>query len=113
MLEPSPTSERIVPPQKTGPQPPTKKNGSANPQGPESVRWLWKEEATEAVLDFLGDARVRCRVSPGRARVDESRDEEVRRRGGLAGPALGCIFLGFFLLLSFLCLCTSFPLLGG
>lgn len=30
-----------------------------------SVRWLWKEEATEAVLEHLEDTRV-----------DEGRDEE-------------------------------------
>ena len=41
-----------------------------------SVRWLWKEEATGAVLEFLEDTRVGCRVSSGRARGDEGRDEE-------------------------------------
>ena len=37
---------------------------------------LWAEEAIETVLEFLGDTRVGCRVSPGRARVDEERNEE-------------------------------------
>ena len=29
------------------------------PQGP-SVRWLWREKSTGAVLDFLGSTRVGC-----------------------------------------------------
>ena len=44
--------------------------------GAPSARWLWKEETTEAVLEYLDDTRVGYRVSSGRARVDESRDEE-------------------------------------
>ena len=34
----------------------------------------WEERATEAVLEYLGDTRVGCRVSVGRARADEDRD---------------------------------------
>ena len=30
--------------------------------------------STEAVLEYLGDTRVGCRVSAGRARADEDRD---------------------------------------
>ena len=41
-----------------------------------SVRWVWKEEATEGVLEYLEDTRVGCRVSSERARVDEGRDEK-------------------------------------
>ena len=37
-----------------------------------SVRLLWKEEATGAILDFLEDMRMGCRVSSG---VDEDRGE--------------------------------------
>ena len=46
-----------------------------HPRAP-SVRWLWKEKATEAVLEFPEDTRVGCRVSSGRARVDGDRDVE-------------------------------------
>ena len=45
------------------------------PRAP-SVRWLWKEETTEAVLEYLDETRVGCRASSGRARADESRGEE-------------------------------------
>ena len=41
--------------------------------GAPSISWLWKEEATEAVLDTRVGG---CRVSSGRARVGEGRDEE-------------------------------------
>ena len=41
-----------------------------------ALRWLWKEEAVGAVVEFLEDTRVGCRVSSGRARVDEDRDGE-------------------------------------
>ena len=51
-----------------------------------SVRWLWKEEATRAVPEFLEDTRVGCRVSSGRARLDEGRDvEEVPGSEGEEG----------------------------
>ena len=36
---------------------------------------MWKGEAAEAVLEYPEDTRVGCRVSSGRARVDESRGE--------------------------------------
>ena len=54
------------------------------------LRWLWKEEATEAVIEFLEDARVGCRVSSRRALVDENRDrEEGPGQGGEeGGPGL-------------------------
>ena len=38
------------------------------------MRWLWKEEAIEVMVEFLEDTRVGCRVPSGRARVDEDRD---------------------------------------
>ena len=41
-----------------------------------SVRWLWEERATDAVLEYPGDTAVGCKVSPGRVRVDEGRDVE-------------------------------------
>ena len=40
-----------------------------HPRGP-ALRWLWKQEATEAVIEFLEDTRIGCRVSSGRALVD-------------------------------------------
>ena len=46
-----------------------------------ALRWLWKEEAIGAVVDFLEDRRVWSRVSSGRTRVDEDRDgDEVPRK---------------------------------
>ena len=59
------------------------------------MRWLWGEDATGAVLEFLEDTRVGCRVSSGRARVDEERDEdEVPGPEGEEGPRL--FFVSFF-----------------
>ena len=50
------------------------------------MRWLWKGEATRAVLEFLEDTRVGCGVSSGRAKVDEGRDvEEVPGSEGEEG----------------------------
>lgn len=70
-----------------------------------SVRWLWKEEAIEVVLEHLGDMGVGCRVSPGRARVDEDRDEEEvpGSEGEEAGPGppYAVFFLCLFPLFSF------------
>ena len=40
-----------------------------HPRAP-SVRWLWDERATEVVLECLGDTKVGCRVSAGKARAD-------------------------------------------
>ena len=66
-----------------------------------ALRWLWKEEATEAVLEFLESTRVGCRASAeaARLRVDEGRDgEEVSgrraRRTGQARPRMYffCLF---------------------
>lgn len=50
-----------------------------------SVRWLWKEDATEAVLEYLGDTKVGYKVSAGRAKADDSRDEEVSGPEGEEG----------------------------
>ena len=43
-----------------------------------TLRWLWKEEATEAVLEFLESMRVGRRASAeaARLRVDEGRGGE-------------------------------------
>ena len=43
-----------------------------------ALRWLWREAATGAVLDFLESTRVGCRVSAeiSRLRVDEDRGGE-------------------------------------
>ena len=61
-----------------------------------SVRWLWKEEATEAVLEFLEDTPVGSRSSGmARAKVDENGKRRAGR-GGWAGPTLGCLFFRFF-----------------
>ena len=38
---------------------------------------LWEEEAAEAVLEFLEDTRVGCRVPSGRAGVGRDRDAEI------------------------------------
>ena len=43
-----------------------------------SVRWLWRVDATEAVLEFLGDTNVGCRSS-GVARVERDEAESVRQ----------------------------------
>ena len=52
----------------------------------QALRWLWKEEATEAVIEFLEDTRVGCRVSSRRALVDEDRGrEEGPGQGGEEG----------------------------
>ena len=52
------------------------------------MRWLWKEEAIEAVIEFLEDTRAGCRVSSRRALVDEDRDqyEGPRQDGEEGGP---------------------------
>ena len=52
-----------------------------------SVRWLWKEEATEAVLEYLEDTRVGLRESSGRARVGGGRggEEVPGSEGGEVG----------------------------
>ena len=52
-----------------------------------SARWLWREEATEAVLEFLEGTRVGCWSS----RVDEDRGAAEARKsegqeGGLGPP---------------------------
>lgn len=58
-----------------------------HPRAP-AVRWLWKEEATEAVLEDLEDTRVGCRMSSEIAMVDEGRDEQEvpGSEGEEAGP---------------------------
>lgn len=49
-----------------------------HPRAP-ALLWLWKEEAIEAVLEFLENTRVGCRAPAemARARADEDRGEEV------------------------------------
>ena len=55
-----------------------------HPRAP-SVRWLWEERAIEEVLEYLGDTRLGCRVSPGRAGVDEDGGVE-EAPGSEGGP---------------------------
>ena len=45
-----------------------------------------KEEATKAVLEFLKDTRMECRVSSGRASVDEEGSENPGSEGEEDGP---------------------------
>ena len=60
-----------------------------HPRAP-ALRWLWKEEAIEVVLEFLESTRVECRASTGmaRARVGEDRGEGATRgaEGEEGGP---------------------------
>ena len=55
-----------------------------------SVRWLWREKSTGAVLDFLGSTRVGCirarRVVPEEATRAGSGDEG--EEGGPGPPAV-------------------------
>ena len=53
-----------------------------------SARRLWAEGATEAVLEFLWDTRVGCRVSSGRVRVEEVKGVEgvLLSEGEEGGP---------------------------
>ena len=60
-----------------------------HPSAP-ALRWLWKKDATEVVLEFLESTRVGCRASAemARARVDEDRGEGVTQNaeGEEGGP---------------------------
>ena len=60
-----------------------------HPRAP-SVRWLWREKSTEAVLDFLANTRVGCirsrRVVPEEATRAGSGDEG--EEGGPGPPAV-------------------------
>ena len=74
--------------------------GWEHPRTP-ALRWLWKDDAVGAVVDFLEGTRVGSRASAevARGRVDEVRGEEAAwggggRRAGQARPRL----------MSFLCL---------
>ena len=49
--------------------------GGTAPASTRGRRWLGGYGG-RAVLEYLGDTKGGCRVSPGRARVDEGRDEE-------------------------------------
>ena len=51
--------------------------GWEHPRAP-ALRWLWKDDAVGAVVEFLENTRVGCRASAemARARVDEGRGEE-------------------------------------
>ena len=81
---------------------------TASRQAP-ALRWLWKEEATEAVIEFLEGTRIGCWVSSRRALVDEDRDrEEGPGRDGEEGepgpPQAVFSFVSFLYHLStFLC----------
>ena len=59
-----------------------------HPKAP-TVRKLWKEGATEAVLEFLGDVRVGCWSSAGVVRTPregEGGGEESECEEGGPGP---------------------------
>ena len=66
-----------------------KAQGWRHPKAP-SVRWLWREKSTEAVLDFLGSTRVGCvrarRVVPEEAARAASGDEG--EEGGPGPPVV-------------------------
>ena len=66
-----------------------KAQGWRHPRAP-SVRWLWREKSTGAVLDFLGSTRVGCirarRVVPEEAARAGSGDEG--EEGGPGPPAV-------------------------
>ena len=51
--------------------------GWEHPRAP-ALRWLWKDDAVGAVVEFLENTRVGSRASAemARARMDESRDED-------------------------------------
>ena len=57
-----------------------------------ALRWLWKDDAFGAVVDFLERARVGCRASAemARARVGEDREGEeglgLESEKGVPGP---------------------------
>lgn len=65
--------------------------GWRHPRAP-TVRLLWREGATEAVLEFLRGTRVGCARS-GQFDKDWAPERWVgkRRTGWWTGPALGCI----------------------
>ena len=89
-----------------------------HPRAP-SVRWLWKEDATAAVLEFLEDMPVGFRSSGMiRPKVDEREGRSQKmERVGQAHPRLHTLLFFFsfsFLLLllflsSFLIFLSSFP----
>ena len=56
--------------------------GWEHPRAP-APRWLWKDDAVGAVVDFLESTRVGSRASAemARARVDEVRGEEGEEGG--------------------------------
>ena len=51
--------------------------GWEHPRAP-ALRWLWKDDAVEAVVEFLENTRVGCRASAemATARMDKDRGEE-------------------------------------
>ena len=51
-----------------------------------SVRLLWKHGATEAVLDCLESARVRCVVTLRRSPEEEAGEDSEGGEGGLPPP---------------------------
>ena len=83
----------------------SERNGWRHPRPP-SVRLLWREKATEAVLR---DTRVGCRAAVMATIGPREEGGDLRGGGrggggGRAGPALGCfsfLFLFLFLFLSF------------
>ena len=61
-----------------------KAGGWKHPRAP-SARLLWKEKATEAVLDFLRDTRVGCMVTLRPAEEEDGEGSEGEA-GGLGPP---------------------------
>ena len=63
--------------------------GWEHPRAP-ALRWLWKDDAVGAVVEFLEGTRVGSRASAERvrARVDEDRDgeEALEQEGEEDGP---------------------------
>ena len=63
--------------------------GWEHPRAP-ALRFLWKDDAVGAVLEFLGGTKVGSRASAerARARVDEDRDgeEALEQEGEEDGP---------------------------
>ena len=76
--------------------------GWEHPRAP-ALRWLWKDDAVGAVVEFLENTRVGSRASTemARARVDEDRDGQEGEEDG-PGPPWAVLFFVFPLSLCYL-----------